>query len=164
MITFLFIGGLGIALLLVSLVVGDVLEGALDFGGDLFGGAALAGFLGAFGFGGALAHDASDGNLAVSIGVGVVAGLVIGALVGLASSSLRKGGDESNIRSADLAGRSATVVTAIPVEGYGEISFTVAGHLTKLYARAPGGLPAGTPVTITAVLSPTSVAVEPRST
>ena len=35
MITFLFIGGLGIALLLVSLVVGDVLEGALDFGGDL---------------------------------------------------------------------------------------------------------------------------------
>lgn len=104
MITFLVIGAVGIVLLLVSLVVGDFLDGALEFGGDLFGGAALAGFLGAFGFGGALAHSASGGNLAVSVIVGLVVGVLIGAAVGYASSALKRGGDESNIRSADLAG------------------------------------------------------------
>ena len=38
----------------------------------------------------------------------------------------------------------------------------VAGHITKLNARSDGALPAGTPVTITAVLSATSVQVARR--
>ena len=50
----------------------------------------------------------------------------------------------------------------MPAEGYGEVSLVVAGHLTKLNARAPEALPAGTPVLITGVLSPTSVSVEAR--
>ena len=46
--------------------------------------------------------------------------------------------------------------------GYGEVSVVVAGHITKLNARAGTALPDGTPVTITAVLSATSVQVAPR--
>jgi len=160
-VTFLVIGGIGIALLLVSLVVGDVLDGVLDFGGDLFGAEAVAGFLGAFGFAGAIAMDSTD-SLGTSIVVGLVAGAVIGAAAGWASRILKRGGDESNVRSSDLAGRHGTVISAIPEEGYGQVSVTVAGHITTLNARCPGGLPSGTAVTITAVLSPTSVLVATR--
>ncbi len=162
MLTFLIIGAVGIVLLVVSLVLGDLLDGLMDFGGDLFSGAALAGFLGAFGFAGAIALETTD-NLTASMLIGLLAGLVIGAAVGWVSLQLKKGGDESNVRTGDLTGRDATVVSAIPEDGFGEISIVASGHITKLNARATTGLPAGTPVTITAVLSPTSVLVEPRT-
>ena len=162
MTAFLIIGAVGVVLLLVMLVIGDFLEGAFEFGGDLFSGSALAGFLGALGFVGALALDATD-SAGAAIGIGLAAGVVIGAGVGLVSARLQRGGDEANVRTGDLVGRDAVVVGAIPEDGYGEVSITVAGHITKLNARAPGGLGAGTPVRITAVLSATSVAVEPRT-
>ena len=161
MLTLLVIGGIGIVLLLVSLVVGDFLDGVLDFGGDLFGIEAIAGFLGAFGFAGALTMDGTD-SMGASIAVGLVAGALLGALAGWATSRLKRGGDEANVRSANLVGVSGTVISAIPSEGYGQVSVTVAGHITNLNARCPGGLPAGTPVTVTAVLSPTSVSVAQR--
>lgn len=162
MLAFLIIGGIGVALLLVTLVVGDVLDGILDFGGDLFGIETIAGFIGAFGFAGAIAHSLTDGNFGISLVVAIVAGLLIGLAAGYAASQLKKGGDEANVRSGDLTGKPATVVDTIPADGFGSVSLTVSGHLTRLNARCPGGLPAGTPVTISAVLSPTSVAVEPR--
>ena len=162
MIAFLLIGAVGIALLLVSLIVGDLLDGLLDFGGDLFSGAALAGFLGAFGFAGALVQDQS-GSMGWAIAVGIAAGLVVGLGAGWASLQLRTGGDESNVRTTDLNGQPATVISAIPDEGYGEVSIVASGHITKLNARSAAAVPAGTPVTITAVLSATSVLVEPRS-
>lgn len=162
MTAFLIIGGIGILMLVVSLIVGDFLDGMLEFGGDWFGGAALSGFLGAFGFGGALAYDASGGNMGLALGVGVTAGVVLGALVGIASSKLRQGGDGANVRSSDLVGSAGTVVNAIPEEGYGEVSVTIAGHITKLNARCPGGAPIGAAVEVAAVLSPTSVLVARR--
>jgi len=161
-VTFLVIGGVGVALLLVSLVLGDLLDGVLEFGCDLFSSAALAGFLGAFGFGGALAHEATD-NLAAATGIGVVAGLVVGAGAGWASARLKQGGDEANVRTGDLAGSTATVLSAIPAGGYGEVTVVVAGHITKLNARSSEPLTAGTSVTITGVLSATAVQVEPRA-
>ena len=72
MVAFRVFGASGILLLLASLVVGDVLDGALEFGGDLISGSALAAFIGAFGFGGALALDAS-GSMGIAITSGVVA-------------------------------------------------------------------------------------------
>lgn len=161
MIAFLVIGGVGILLLLVSLVAGDVLDGALDFGGDLVSGTALAGFLGAFGFAGALAFDASR-SVTVGIVVGLLVGVVAGLVVGWASSRLRRGGDEGTVRTADLPGREGAVVSAIPEGGLGEVSIVVAGHITKLNARAATALSPGTPIRVTAVLSATSVMVEPR--
>ncbi len=158
---FLLIGAVGIVLLLVSLIVGDLLDGLLEFGGDLFSGAALAGFLGAFGFTGALVFGQSD-SMGWAIGAGIAAGVVVGLGAGWISYALKQGGDESNVRTTDLAGRTATVISAIPDQGYGEVSMVASGHITKLNARAAAPLPAGTPVTITTVLSATSVLVEPR--
>ena len=158
---FLVIGGIGVVLLLVSLVGGDVLDG-VDLGGDLFSGAALAGFLGAFGFAGALAAGATD-DTGIGIVVGLVSGVVVGGLVGYATARLRRGGDEATVRSSDLPGQHGTVISAIPEGGLGEVSIVVAGHITKLNARAATALPSGSPVTVSAVLSATSVMVQPRA-
>lgn len=160
MLLFLIVGCVGILLLLVSLVVGDFLDGLLDFGGDLFSGAAAAAFLGAFGFVGAAAYDMTD-RLDASIAIGALAGVVLGAAAGWVSLRLKDGGDDANVRTGDLTGRPATVVGAIPVEGYGEVTLVVAGHITRLNARSSEPLPIGAQVTISAVLSPTAVQVIP---
>lgn len=162
MLTFYVIGGVGIALLVVSILLGDLLDGVLDFGGDLFSGAALAGFLGAFGFAGALGLDATD-NVSVAVLIGLVAGVVVGAGVGYVSVQLKSGGDEANVRTSTLRGAQATVLSPIPSEGYGEVTIAVSGHITKLNARSDQPLAAGTPVTIVDVLSATAVQVAPSS-
>lgn len=161
MTAFLVVGAIGVVLLVASLFVGDHVDGMLDVGGDWFSGAALAGFLGALGFVGALAYGAT-GSTTVGIAVGVLAGVAIGALVGWAMARLKNDDDGSTVRSSELVWREGTVVSAIPGEGYGEVSVVIAGHLTKLNARAPEALPAGTPIIVTGVLSPTSVSVESR--
>lgn len=158
MTLFLAIGGIGILLLLITLLLGDFLDGALDFGGDLVSGPAVAAFLGAFGFGGALALN-GGASTGVAVGVGLGVGALIGLGAGYASSHLTKGGDESNVRTSSLVGRHATVVTAIPEGGFGTVSIVASGHITSLNARAQEPLAAGTPVEISAVLSATSVAV-----
>lgn len=164
MVAFLLIGGLGIVLLLVSLLIGEFLDGMFDgIGGEWFSGAAVAGFLGAFGFAGALADNASS-STAVGIVVGILAGVAIGAGVGVLTARLRADDDTSTVRSTNMVGVHGTVIFAVPAEaaGYGEVSVVVAGHITKLNARSAEALPAGTAITVSAVLSPTSVSVERR--
>lgn len=158
MIVFLIIGGVGVALLLLFLVVGDLLDGLFDFAGDLLSGAALAGLLGAFGFVGALILGLSD-SLGWSIGGGLVAGLLIGLGAGWLSHRLRHGGDHSTVRTPALVGRQAVVINPIPSDGYGEVRIVAAGQITKLNARSVEPIEAGASVYITAVLSATSVSV-----
>ncbi len=158
-VTMLVIGGVGILLLLVSLVLGDIVDGVLEsVGPDAFSGLAVAGFLAAFGFVGALTLDAGASS-GVAILVGVVAGVAAGAAAGWASTALMRGGDESNVRSSGLVGLTGTVVEPVPDEGYGMVSVVAAGHITRLNARADEPLPSGTAVVVKAVLSPTSVTV-----
>lgn len=162
MTTFLIIGAVGVLLLLASVVLGEIFDGLFDaIGSDVISGASVAVFLGAFGFAGALILGATD-NTGAAVGGGLVAGVAFGAGAGYLTKKLREGGDESNVRTSTLAGRDAVVVSEIPENGYGEVSITVAGHITKLNARADEALRGGTPVTITAVLSATSVHVARR--
>lgn len=79
MTTFLIIGAVGLGLLLVSLVIGDLLDGFLGglldwLASDSYSTAALAGFVSAFGFGGAIAHGPLDLGLLPSILIGSVVG------------------------------------------------------------------------------------------
>lgn len=162
-VTLLVIGGVGILLLLVSFVLGDILDGVLDsIGPDAFSGLAIAGFLAAFGFVGALTLDAGA-SPGLAILAGLVAGVAAGAGAGYASSRLMRGGDESTVRSSGLVGLTGTVVEAVPADGYGMVSVTAAGHITRLNARSDEPLPGGTAVVVTSVLSPTSVMVSRRS-
>jgi membrane protein implicated in regulation of membrane protease activity len=161
-VTMLVIGGVGILLLLVSLVLGDVVDGFLDgIGPDLLSGLAVAGFLAAFGFVGALTLSAGASG-AVAIIAGLVAGVAAAAAAGYASQRLMRGGDESTVRSAGLVGLTGTVVEPVPDDGYGMVSVVAAGHITRLNARSDEPLGSGTAVVVTAVLSPTSVRVARR--
>src|SRR5689334_7578936 len=127
-ITFLCIGGLGVALLAVSLFLGDVLHlGHPDADGP-FSVPSVAGFVGAFGFGGAIVAAITGGGL-LSLVVGLVAGVVVAvpAAIGtmaLAKMASRMRTDATPTRS-DLVGRLGVIVTAIPAQGYGEVRVSV---------------------------------------
>ena len=70
MTTFMVIGLAGLALLLVSLLVGDLFDGALDaLAGDVFSSAVVGAFVAATGFGAAAAQGAVGTALAIPIGL-----------------------------------------------------------------------------------------------
>lgn len=161
MTTFLIIGAAGVVLVLFTLIVGDVLDGALGLDAldnDLFSISSLAAFIGAFGFGGALAL-----SFIPSVALAVVVGLVIGATAAWGAvrltRALRSGDDGTSFRQEAMLGHAAHVITPIPVDGYGEIRITVAGHVRKMAARSAIAVDAGTEVWVSAILSPTAVEV-----
>ncbi|GAA4896254.1 hypothetical protein GCM10025789_12460 [Tessaracoccus lubricantis] len=163
MTAFLIIGGVGIALVLVSLLVGDVLDGLFDLdvlGGDLFSVSSISAFVGAFGFGGALGLALS--NLMV---VAVLTGIVMGVGAAWAAirltRALKRGEDAASFRSDSMIGHAGRVITAIPEGGYGEISISVGGHVRKIAAKAALPVATGDEVWVSAILSPTAVEVTP---
>lgn len=157
--TFLVLGVVGLLLLVATLVLGDVLDG-VDLGPDWLSGTAVAAFLAAVGFAGALGVQGGLGTTA-STAVGVGAGLAAGALAGVLTRSLAREGDDATPTSGALLGSTATVVSDVPADGYGTVSLVVGGHPTRLNARATTGLRTGQQVRISAVLSSTAVQVEP---
>lgn len=158
MTAFLVIGGVGLALLFVSFVAGEFLHGVFSvFDSDLVSTSAVAGFVAAFGFTGALVVPGL--GVGWAIGAGLAAGLGVAAGVGTLTKMLMKGGDEATVRREHLVGLTGSVITAIPGGGFGQVNVTVAGHITVLNARSEGPIPAGTAVSVVAVLSPTSVQV-----
>lgn len=162
MVAYYVVGGLGVALLLVSLVAGDVLPHhaleSLDVADGYLSTAAIGGFAGAFGLaGGVAAALGSPGWLAMV--VGVVVGAAVGAGAGWLVRSLKSAPEHQTPTSTDVLGVEAVVVSPIPVGGYGEVSITVRGVRRKLSALADRPFSAGQPVRVTHTLSPTSVRV-----
>jgi len=158
---FLVVGALGVVLLLVALLLGDVLDGALEgLSAGFFSTEALAAFLGALGFGGAIALS-TTGSTSVAVVVGLVLGVLLGWLAARASKFLHGTGETDTVRTADMVEKIGNVVSAIPEGGFGVVSISVSGHLTRLNARSSVAVPAGTQVSVTQVISPTAVQVEP---
>ena len=165
MTAFLIIGGVGVALVLLALIIGDVLDGLFHLdvlGGDLFSFSSIAAFVGAFGFGGALGLALIDNTL-----VAVIVGVVIGALAAWGAVSLTKalksGENEASFRSDSMIGHAGQVITAIPEGGYGEIRISVGGHVRKLSAKSVLPVDAGQEVWVSSILSPTAVEVTPTT-
>ena len=162
MTTFLIIGAVGVALLLAALVIGDVLDGLLGsaegvFDSDVFSTAGLAGLVGGFGFGGAIGLGTSG-----LVPVGVLTGLVLGVALAYGSTRLtRRQGSSNTVRTDSLVGAEASVITAIPADGYGRIRLSHNGHLLTVSARATTDIAAGERVWISEVLTPTAVGVRP---
>jgi|KBSSwiStaDraftv2_1062776.scaffolds.fasta_scaffold994934_1 membrane protein implicated in regulation of membrane protease activity len=165
-VTFLLIGGIGVALLAVSLFVGDVLHfGHPDADGP-FSVPSIAGFVGAFGFGGAIVAALTGGG-ALSLVVGLVAGVAVAVpaafgTMALARAAGRMRTDATPTR-ADLVGRMGVIVTAIPVQGYGEVRVSIGGQPVKLNARADRPVALGARVFVIEAPSDTSVVVEETS-
>lgn len=162
-VTFLVIGGVGIALLAVSLFLGDVLHvGHPDADGP-FSLPAIAAFVGAFGFG-ALIASSLLGSGAFAVVSGLIAGVVVaipaawGAIM-LARSASRMHTDATPTRR-DLIGRPGVVVTAIPAQGYGEVRVALGGQPVKLNAKSERPVALGRRVFVIEAPSDTSVVVE----
>ncbi|MGY1744684.1 NfeD family protein [Blastococcus sp. SYSU D00695] len=162
---FLVVGGVGVALLLVSLLVGEIGHLAFDADGGPFSLEAVAALLGGVGFGGAAATallpDTVDGAAAVAIAL--VAGLVLAVPLAWGairlSRAFRDMPTTETLTRHHLAGTQGVVVSAVPAGGYGEVRLTVAGQGLKYAARSDDALPAGTPVYVVEALSETAVHV-----
>lgn len=165
---YILIGGVGLLLVVVSLVLDDFLDGvfdalSIDTGSGLFSAPVIGSFLAALGFGAALIDSAGDVATPVALAGGLAAGVVMaGAALWITRSLMLMPTDEP-VRMSDLVGKAATVVTRVPSGGYGEISLTHLGQRMKLNARAADPIPAGTAVVITEVTSASSVLVEPET-
>lgn len=157
---FLLIGVAGLLLLGVSLVVGDILDGAFDaLPGDAFSTAAIGGFVSAFGFA-AAASDALGLPLAAALAVGGAAGLAFGWFA-LWLTRLLRGGDDDAVTVDDAVGFEGLVVTGVPADGFGTVRVVVRGHTLQLNARADRSIEPGARIHVTGVLSPTAVTVAP---
>jgi membrane protein implicated in regulation of membrane protease activity len=125
----------------------------------------IAGFLGAFGFAGAVGATLSGGHGGAALGVGVAAGFVAAVptafLAGKVVHAAMNMPTDGTLQSSDLVGASGVVITPVPVGGYGEVRLALAGQYLKFNARAAQPLALGTRVFVIEVPSPTSVLVEP---
>ena len=169
MTAFLIIGGVGLALVVVSLVMHDLLEGLfdglfdaldIDVAAGLFSTPVVGAFLAAFGFGAALTEFSTRIGTTLSTLVGLGAGIAIGGCAFWIMRGLMNMATDEPVRTNDLVGKPATVVTPIRPGGFGEISLVHAGQRMKLTARAERPVAIGSAVVVIAVNSPSSVVVE----
>jgi membrane protein implicated in regulation of membrane protease activity len=163
MAALLIIGAVGVGLLMLSLVLGDFLDGMFDGldidAGGLLSTEVIGAFLGAFGFGGALLRSATSLSWPFVVGGGLVSGVVVGALALMIVRVAVRMPTDATPRSADLTGKIGRVITRIPADGLGEVTVLHAGHQIKVNARAHEPIPSGADVVIIDVLSPTAVLV-----
>ncbi len=163
MTLFVTIGVVGLLIVLLSILLGDVIDGMFDLdmlGGDLFSVAGIAAFLGAFGFGGVISVALLDVTW-----IAVVVGIVAGFLAAWGATSLtrwlKRSESSSTFRSRSMIGTSARVITDIPAGGFGEVRLLGSGQSRKRTARSTVPIKAGTEVWVSAIVSPTAVEVTP---
>ncbi len=166
MTVFLVLGFVGLALITLSLVVGDHLDaafhGALGWlEGDVFSTAVIGGFVSAFGFG-AAAADGAGLPTAVAVVIGTGVGVAVGWFAWWLTRLVKDGPSDGTVSISDAVGRVGKVLTAVPGgQGYGVVRVTVGGHVLQLNASCSSPLEAGDEVNVTGVTSPTAVTVAP---
>jgi membrane-bound ClpP family serine protease len=159
--TFLIIGVVGLVLLGVSLVLGDLLDGVFNaLTGDVFSTAVLGGFVAAFGFGGSIVQGL-DGPTFLAVLVGIAAGVGAGAFTVWLTRLVKDAGSDATLEPGDALGRSGRVISEIPEGGLGTVRVVIGGHTVQLSARAERPIPSGTEIHVTEILSPTAVLVAP---
>ncbi len=162
-VTYLIIGFVGLAIALLSLVIGDLFDLALDFVPDgALSSTSIAGTLSGFGFFGAAAvgllPDAAPWVSIVIAAVGAILGW------GLAWSTVhvaRRQEQPEGAASLDqLVGTTAVVVEAPREAGMaGTVSVTFLGSGKRMHFRAHEDFREGDKVVIDAVLSTTQVTI-----
>jgi membrane protein implicated in regulation of membrane protease activity len=164
MFIYIVIAGVGLVLLLVMLLVGEVFgdhDVSHDVGGHIdsdVGGPSvlslriMASFLTAFGVGGVVGRYYGLSH-PVSSGIGLVAGVVLAGIVYQFAKLLYAQQASSEIRMTGLVGATAEVSVAIPANGVGQVVLSYAGERSEHIARAADGraLPRGVMVRITNV-------------
>lgn len=142
LLPFLIVGGLGLVLLVISLVIGDVLD-HFEIGDGMLSGTALAVGLTVFG---------ASGALTVSAGLDLVWAYVLAAVLALAAYAASVAFVRSLARSSDGVPASAVgltgVATASITEAGGEVSLDGPGELERRLAYADTPIPEGSRVKV----------------
>lgn len=142
LLPFLIVGGLGLTLLVVSLVIGDVLD-HFELGDGILSGTALAVALTVFGAAGAI--TASSGlDLAWAYVLGAILAVLAYVAAALAVRSLTKSLDGVPVSAVGLTG----VATAEIGESGGEVSLEGPGELERRLAFADTAIPEGARVRV----------------
>ncbi|MDO8482650.1 MAG: NfeD family protein [bacterium] len=89
----------------------------------------------AFGAGGIIATAYGRGP-AASTGIGLVCGVIVGFIALYAMRALYSQQANSLVTNQDIEGKVGQVVTRIPYDGIGEVSFLAAGQLVTRLARS----------------------------
>jgi membrane protein implicated in regulation of membrane protease activity len=177
--TFLIVGGFGLLLLAASVAGGSHLHfGHLHFHVHLphflghghvshasaeaaLSTPSIAGFIGAFGFGGAIAAQVLDTRSAT---VPSLIGLAVAVPFAWLAARLTRAAMEMHTDATpvqtDVIGSLGVVIREIPQQGYGEVRVAFAGQQMKFHARAALPLSAGTKILVIDAPSTTSVVVE----
>ncbi|MEV1286760.1 NfeD family protein [Micromonospora sp. NPDC049679] len=163
-VAFLILGGLGVAVLALGLLGGELLHiGHPDVDGPVSV-EAVAGFTGAFGFAGAIASELlgarTPGLIAAAAGVGVLAAAPTAWLALRLARAARNMPTDATPTRNDLVGSLGVVVTPISATGYGEVRVRLGGQPVKLYARSSAPIAAGAQIFVVEAVSDTSVIVE----
>jgi membrane protein implicated in regulation of membrane protease activity len=160
-LVFLVIGGIGVAVLAIGLIGGEILHfGHPDVDGPVSV-EVVAGFAGAFGFASAIVNEVSGGDVPlVAAGLGALTAVPVAWLAARLARAARGMRTDPTPTRADLVGTTGVVVTRIPADGYGEVRVHLAGAPVKLNARADRPVPTGAQVFVVDTLSETSVVVE----
>jgi membrane protein implicated in regulation of membrane protease activity len=143
---FLAIGAVGFIFLLISLVFGELFEHfdhSFDHGYDQGGPSVLSSrvlsvFVTAFGGFGALATSYGYTILPAS-GVGFASGLVFGGIIYYFAKFLYGQQASTEVRAADIAGRTARVIVAIPKQALGQVRLQIGEELVDKIARSQDG-------------------------
>ena len=163
---FLAIASVGLAVLLVSALFGEAfshldvgLDHDLEHGGPgFFSTRVMSVFVTAFGGFGAIASYYGLSPLPAS-GVGFASGVVFASAIYAFARFLYGQQASSEVRSADLVGRSGRVTVTIPAGGLGQVRCRLGEELVDKIARARDGQPIleNTPVSIEEVLGETVI-------
>ena len=163
-VVFLVIGAVGLAVLVLSLIVGELDLGFGDGDGP-FSLPAIAALVGGVGFGGAAVTALLPESLpdAVTVPVALAAGLATAIPLAWGairlSRALKDMPTSQTLTRDSLVGAQGIVVSAVPGSGFGEVRLGVAGQHLKFFARSDLPLPTGTPVYVVDTLSETAVQV-----
>jgi hypothetical protein len=164
---FLGLGAVGFLVLVASFAFGE-LFGHADFAGhdadvhgdlhgvSFFSSRVLSVFVTAFGGFGAIGIHLGYSTV-VSTAIGLLGGMVFGAIIYFFASFLFSQQASSDVRVADLVGSTAQVSVAIPKDGLGQIRCRMGESVLEKIARSQdgAGIPANTIVKIEAVVGET---------
>jgi membrane-bound ClpP family serine protease len=167
-IGFLVLGGLGAALLALALVFGEVLNLEHSASDGPFSVPAIAGFIGALGFMGAIGAEyvGGDGSGALTVGgaVGLASALPVGWLALRITRALSGMNTDGTVTASALVGTQGVVVTRVPAGGYGEVRLMISGQPLKVNAKADEPIAAGASVFVVGAPTETSVVVVETTT
>ena len=163
-VVFLAVGGAGVAVLALGLLGTELLHFVHpDIDGPVST-EAIAGFVGAFGFAGAIASELLDARTPALVGlaaaVGAAAALPTAYLALRLGRAARSMHTDATPTRQDMVGAVGVVVTPIPAQGYGEVRLRIGGQPVKLNARADRPVPIGAQIFVIEAPSDTSVVVE----